>query len=145
MHPNPPGPAPDVHPASPTAGPRPATTSAKPSNAAARSQHYNNPDDKEQAYTLADGPRRPGAPDRRAAVEIAENASWADVPWQATNPLVVKEEEMGRASRIVLQHDLARGAIQRVSRWEYLTGITDAEREQMRAERLARGEPPHLA
>ncbi|WP_171075121.1 type II toxin-antitoxin system Phd/YefM family antitoxin [Nonomuraea basaltis] len=90
---------------------------------------------------LADGPRRPGSPARRAAVEIAENASWADVPWEATNPLVVKEEEMGRASRIVLQHDLARGAIQRVSRWEYLTGITDAEREKMRAERLARGEP----
>ncbi|MFC4122773.1 hypothetical protein [Nonomuraea zeae] len=48
---------------------------------------------------------------------------------------------MGRSSRIVLQHDLARVAVQRVNRWEYLTGITDAEREQMRAERLARGEP----
>ncbi|MDP4504181.1 hypothetical protein [Nonomuraea turcica] len=48
---------------------------------------------------------------------------------------------MGRASRIVLQHDLARGAVQRVSRWEYLTGIIDAEREQIRAARLARGEP----
>ncbi|MFI7708484.1 hypothetical protein [Nonomuraea sp. NPDC049480] len=90
---------------------------------------------------LADGPRRPGSPARRAAVEIAENASWAGVPWEATNPSVVKEEEMGCSSRIVLQHDLARGAVQRVSRWEYLTGITDAEREKMRAERLARGEP----
>lgn len=48
---------------------------------------------------------------------------------------------MGRSSRIVLQHDLARVAVQRVNRWEYLTGITDAEREQMRAERPARGEP----
>jgi hypothetical protein len=90
---------------------------------------------------LADGPRRPGSPARRAAAEIAEDASWADVPWEVTNPSVVKEEETGRASRIVLQHDLARGAIRRVSRWEYLTGITDAEREKMRAERLARGEP----
>lgn len=33
------------------------------------------------------------------------------------------------------------GAVQRVSMWEYITGITDAEREKMRAERLARGEP----
>ncbi|MFB4283879.1 hypothetical protein ACBJ59_51910 [Nonomuraea sp. MTCD27] len=48
---------------------------------------------------------------------------------------------MGRSSRIVLQRDLARVAVQRVNRWEYLTGIIDAEREQMRAERLARGEP----
>ncbi|MFI7705496.1 type II toxin-antitoxin system Phd/YefM family antitoxin [Nonomuraea sp. NPDC049480] len=69
---------------------------------------------------LADGPRRPGSPAHRAAVEIAENASWAGVPWEATNPSVVEEEEMGRSSRIVLQHDLARGAVQRVSRWEYL-------------------------
>ncbi|MEU4234343.1 type II toxin-antitoxin system Phd/YefM family antitoxin [Nonomuraea sp. NPDC026600] len=90
---------------------------------------------------LSDGPRRPGSPARRAAVEIAQNASWQDVPWQATDPWVVKEEQMGRASRIVLQHDLARGTVQRVSRWEYLTGITDAERERLRAERLARGEP----
>jgi hypothetical protein len=90
---------------------------------------------------LADGPRRPGSPARRAAVDIAENASWTGVPWEVSNPSAVKEEEMGRASRIVLQHDPARGAIRRVSRWEYLTGITDAEREQMRAERLARGEP----
>ncbi|MFI7642684.1 hypothetical protein [Nonomuraea sp. NPDC049400] len=45
---------------------------------------------------------------------------------------------MGRSSRIVLQHDLPRGKVLRVSMWEY---ITDAEREQMRAERLARGEP----
>ncbi|MEO3892165.1 type II toxin-antitoxin system prevent-host-death family antitoxin [Nonomuraea sp. B5E05] len=89
---------------------------------------------------LADGPRQHGAPAHRAAVEIAENASWAGVPWEATDPWVVKEEEMGRSSRIVLQHDLARGKVQRVSMWEYITGITNAEREQMRAERLARGE-----
>ncbi|MGP3965346.1 hypothetical protein ACTWPT_56300 [Nonomuraea sp. 3N208] len=41
----------------------------------------------------------------------------------------------------MLQHDLARGKVQRVTLWEYITGITDAERETMRAERLARGEP----
>ncbi|TDD18046.1 hypothetical protein [Nonomuraea diastatica] len=69
------------------------------------------------------------------------NASWAGVPWEARDPWVVKEEEMGRSSRIVLQDDLARGKVQLVSMWEYLTGITDAEFEQMRAERLARGEP----
>jgi hypothetical protein len=61
--------------------------------------------------------------------------------WLARVVAMVKEEEMGRSSRIVLQHDPARGAVQRVSRWEYLTGITDAEREKIRAERLARGEP----
>ncbi|MFI6396294.1 hypothetical protein [Nonomuraea sp. NPDC050540] len=48
-HPNALGPAPDVHPGSPAADPHPATTWAGPSNAAAPSQPYNNPDDKEQA------------------------------------------------------------------------------------------------
>ncbi|MGP3965342.1 type II toxin-antitoxin system Phd/YefM family antitoxin [Nonomuraea sp. 3N208] len=50
---------------------------------------------------LADGPRQHGSPAHRAAVDIAENASWADVPWEATDPWVVKEEEMGRSSRPV--------------------------------------------
>ncbi|WP_157254838.1 type II toxin-antitoxin system Phd/YefM family antitoxin [Nonomuraea typhae] len=86
-------------------------------------------------------PRQHGSPAHRAATEIADEASWKDVPWEATDPWVVQEEQMGRASRIVLQHDRARGKVQRVSLWEYITGITDAERERMRAERLARGEP----
>ena len=37
------------------------------------------------------------------------------------------------AARIVTAHDLARGALIRVSQWEYLTGVLDSEREQMRA------------
>ncbi|GAA3711330.1 hypothetical protein GCM10022224_091080 [Nonomuraea antimicrobica] len=44
------------------------------------------------------GRRAPPArlpPAHRAAVEIAENASWADVPWEATDPLVVKEQGIG--------------------------------------------------
>ncbi|MEU8383604.1 hypothetical protein [Streptosporangium sp. NPDC048865] len=52
--------------------------------------------------------------------------------WEATNPYVVAEHEMGRASRIVLAHDLACGTVRRVTRWEWLTGITDDEREQLR-------------
>ncbi|WP_329087720.1 MULTISPECIES: hypothetical protein [unclassified Streptosporangium] len=81
---------------------------------------------------MGDRPRGHGAPAYRAAVDIAENASWSDVAWEATNPYVVAEQEMGRASRIVLAHDLARGKVRRVTRWEWLTGITDAEREQLR-------------
>ncbi|MEV4249862.1 hypothetical protein AB0J63_41430 [Streptosporangium canum] len=77
-------------------------------------------------------PREHGSPAWRAAVAIAEEASWADVPWEAREPYVVREEEMGRASRIVLTHDLARGKVRRVSRWEWLIGITDEEREQLR-------------
>jgi len=81
---------------------------------------------------MGDRPREHGAPAYRAAVDIAENASWSDVAWEATNPYVVAEQEMGRASRIVLAHDLARGKVRRVTRWEWLTGITDDEREQLR-------------
>ncbi|MFI7640517.1 hypothetical protein [Nonomuraea sp. NPDC049400] len=58
------------------------------------------------------------------------------MPWEVTDPWVVKEQEMGRSSRIVLQHDLARQ-----SPAGQPVGATGAEREQMRAERLARGEP----
>ncbi|MGJ6969607.1 hypothetical protein ACSDR0_47765 [Streptosporangium sp. G11] len=81
---------------------------------------------------MGDRPREHGAPAYRAAVDIAENASWSDVAWEATNPYVVAEHEMGRASRIVLAHDLARGTVRRVTWWEWLTGITDEEREQLR-------------
>jgi hypothetical protein len=42
----------------------------------------------------------------------------------------------------VTAHDLARGQLIRVTRWEYLTGILDSERDKMRAEREARGEDP---
>ncbi len=40
----------------------------------------------------------------------------------------------GEDPRIVLAHDLARGKLRRVTRWEWLTGITDDEREQLRRE-----------
>ncbi|MEU4537694.1 hypothetical protein AB0G15_22820 [Streptosporangium sp. NPDC023825] len=52
--------------------------------------------------------------------------------WEAINLYVVAEHEMGLASRIVLAHDLARGKVRRVTRWEWLTGITDDVREQLR-------------
>ncbi|MEV6868424.1 hypothetical protein AB0M44_46525 [Streptosporangium subroseum] len=79
-------------------------------------------------------PREHGSPAYRAAVAIAQEASWAGVPWETRDPYAVREEEMGRASRIVLAHDLARGKLRRVTRWEWLTGITDDEREQLRRE-----------
>ncbi|MDP9850305.1 prevent-host-death family protein [Streptosporangium lutulentum] len=79
-------------------------------------------------------PREHGSPAYRAAVAIAQEASWADVPWETREAYVVREEDMGRASRIVLAHDLARGKLRRVTRWEWLTGITDDEREQLRRE-----------
>ncbi|WP_020543162.1 hypothetical protein [Nonomuraea coxensis] len=46
---------------------------------------------------LNDGPRQHGAPAHRAAVEIADDANWKDVPWEAADPWVVREDQMGRS------------------------------------------------
>ncbi|MER5325209.1 hypothetical protein [Streptosporangium roseum] len=43
-------------------------------------------------------PREHGSPAWRATVTIAEEASWADVPWEAREPYVVREEEMALRS-----------------------------------------------
>lgn len=45
--------------------------------------------------------------------------------------------EATRAGALVVAHDLARGVPRRVTYWEWLTGITDEEREKMRADELS--------
>ncbi len=92
---------------------------------------------------MGDRPREHGAPACRAAVDIAENASWSGVAWETGNPYVVAEQEMGRASRIVFAHDLACGKVRRVTRWEWLIGITGDERERLR--RQLDGRVPTMA
>lgn len=85
--------------------------------------------------------RQHGFPAQAAATDIAEEGSWPKAgTWELAEVIDLKHEHA--AARIVTAHDLARGTLIRVSRWEYLTGILDSEREQLRAEREARGEDP---
>ncbi|MGS2648286.1 hypothetical protein [Streptosporangium sp. LJ11] len=42
--------------------------------------------------SMGDRPREHGVPACRAAVDVAENASWTEVAWEATDPYVVAEQ-----------------------------------------------------
>lgn len=83
---------------------------------------------------LGDRPRSHGYPAHQAAAAIADEARWpAPAGWELGDALSVDETRTG-AARIVTAHDLARGVLVRVTRWEYLTGVLDSDRDQMRAD-----------
>lgn len=89
------------------------------------------------AEEMNERPRKHGHPAYRAAADIADDAHWPK-DWEAGD-MYRAHDEKTRASRITVEHDLARGAIKRVTFWEWFTGVTDEEREQIRAERAAAG------
>ena len=83
---------------------------------------------------LGDRPRTRGRPAHQAATTIAEQAPhWPKSEVWELAEMVSLEHDRTAAARIVTAHDLARGALIRVTRWEYLTGVLDSEREQLRA------------
>jgi prevent-host-death family protein len=79
-------------------------------------------------------PREHGHPAYREALAIEEAGSYPE-PWELGDAYGRRTSPGApSAARIVLAHDIARGHVELVSRWEWLTGITDAERERMREE-----------
>lgn len=86
---------------------------------------------------MGERPREHGHPAYTAAVEIEEEGPYP-ADWEFGDILAVRTDETATsAARITLAHDLARGYVQLVSRWEWLTGVTDEEREHLRAEQDA--------
>lgn len=77
-------------------------------------------------------PREHGHPAYQAALAIEEENAYPE-PWEVGDAYGRRTDPAApAAARIVLAHDIARGEAELVSRWEWLTGITDAEHDQMR-------------
>ena len=91
---------------------------------------------------MGDQARQHGHPAHEAATDIADEGTWPKADTWETGEVLSLDTKRTRNARIVTAHDLARGQLIRVTRWEYLTGILDSERDKMRAERKARGEDP---
>lgn len=84
--------------------------------------------------TMGERPREHGYPAYAAAVEIEEEGPYPET-WEFGDILAVRTDETASsAARITLAHDLERGHVQLVTYWEWLTGVTDEEREQLRAQ-----------
>lgn len=83
---------------------------------------------------LPDRPHTPGSPAHRTATAIAEDSDWPHPDqWEIGEAMSLNHDHT-RTARIITAHDLARGRLIPVTRWEYLTGILDSERDQMRAD-----------
>jgi prevent-host-death family protein len=83
---------------------------------------------------MGERPREHGYPAYAAAVEIEQEGPGPEA-WEFGDILAVRtDESASSAAHITLAHDLERGYAQLVTYWEWLTGVTDEEREQLRAQ-----------
>jgi prevent-host-death family protein len=83
---------------------------------------------------MGERPRKHGYPAYAAAVEIEQEGPGPEA-WEFGDITAVRTDESApSAGRITLAHDLERGYVQLVTYWEWLTGVTDEEREQLRAQ-----------
>ncbi len=83
---------------------------------------------------MGERPREHGYPAYAAAVQIEQEGPGPEA-WEFGDIMDVRtDESASSAARITLAHDLERGFVQMVTHWEWLTGVTDEERDRMRAE-----------